>query len=387
MASERQRYLFATFTLVGTIIGVGVFGIPYAFSRVGLLVAAGYIVALTAVQLLQHLFYAEAAIACPVPLRLVGLVDRYVGKRAKAAAAVSIIFGYWGGLLAYMIVGGTFLHVLLSPFLGGTEFRYQVVWSLVGCGLVYFGLELITKINFYATIGLLVAMGLIFALGVPHVRLEHFMPLWTGTDLFLPYGIVLFSLSGLPAILEMEDILKGDHRRYRSAVVAGTLIAAALTGAFGFIVWGVTGPATTDAAVEGLKASLGGGITVIAAAFGFLAVATSFFASAINLQATFRYDYRLSRVVSWLLTGGVPFAVFLFGAKDFVHIVSFTGAVFGGITAALVALLYVAVSTKGEVKEKPLGIPVFWAYLCIALLTVGALIEAGTTALRIIRSF
>lgn len=386
MSSETRRYYYAVFTLVGTIIGVGVFGIPYAFSRVGLLVAVAYIVGLTGVQLLQHLFYAEAAIACPVPLRLVGLVERYVGKRGKAAAAIAIIFGYWGGLLAYMIVGGTFLHVLLGPIIGGQEFTYQVVWSIVASALIYFGLDFITKINFYATLGLLAAMALIFALGLPHVRLSHFAPLWTGTDLFLPYGVVLFSLSGLPAILEMEDILKGDHRRYRSAVIAGTLLAAALTAAFGFIVWGVTGPTTTDAAVEGLKASLGGSIAVIAAAFGFLAVATSFFASAINLQATFRYDYKLSRPVAWLLTGGVPFAVFLFGAKDFVHIISFTGAVFGGITAALVALLYVAVATKGEVKEKPLGLPVAWAYVCIALLSAGALIEAGSTALRIIKT-
>ena len=379
MTDERKRFILAVLTLVGTIIGVGLFGVPYALSRVGLVPAVGYFVVLTAVQLLQHLFYAEAAIACPDKLRLVGLVERYLGRRAKSLAAVSIIFGYWGGLLAYMIVGGTFLHVLLSPYLGGQEFAYQVAWAIFAATLVRFGLEVIAKISAVATVGLLVAMAVIFGLGLPHVRLDNLAVLWTGHDLFLPYGVILFSLSGLPAILEMEDILKGRHEKYRHAIILGTLAAAVLTAGFGFLVWGITGSATTSAAVDGLKLVLGGGIATVAAAFGFLAVATSFFATAINLQGTFQYDYKLPKTAAWLLTGGVPFAVFLLGAKDFVSIVGFTGAVFGGISAALVALLYVAVTEKRQVAKRPLGVPAWVAYVTIAFLSAGALIEAGAT--------
>lgn len=384
MTDDRKRFTLAVLTLIGTIIGVGIFGVPYALSRVGLALAVGYFVALTAVQLLQHLFYAEAAIACPDKLRLVGLVERYLGRRGKALAAVSIVFGYWGGLLAYMIVGGTFLHVLLSPYLGGQEFHYQVVWSLLAAALVRFGLDVIAKINAVGTFGLLGALALIFGLGASHVRPENLAVLWTGNDLFLPYGVILFSLSGLPAILEMEDILKGKHAHYRRAIVVGTLAAAALTAGFGFLVWGITGQATTSAGVDGLKLLLGNGIATIAAVFGFFAVATSFFATAINLQGTFQYDYKLGKTSAWLLTGGVPFAVFLLGAKDFVSIVGFTGAVFGGITAALVALLYVAVTTKGLTKANPLGVPTWVAYVTIAFLSVGALIEAGATAMQVL---
>lgn len=379
MTDERKRFHLAWITLTGTIIGVGIFGVPYALSRVGLAMAIGYLVVLTAVQLLQHLFYAEAAIACPDKLRLVGLVERYLGRRAKSLAAASIIFGYWGGMLAYMIVGGTFLHVLLSPRFGGSEFAYQVIWSMLAATLVRFGLDVIARVNAVATFGLLAAMALIFGLGAPHVRIENFAPLWTGNDLFLPYGVILFSLSGLPAILEMEDLLKGKHASYRRAIVVGTLVAAALTAGFGFLVWGITGSATTSAGVDGLKSILGGGIATIAAIFGFLAVATSFFATAINLQGTFRYDYKLGQNTAWLLTSAVPFAVFLFGAKDFVSIVGFTGAVFGGISAALVALLYVAVTRTRQVALKPLGVPAWVAYVTIAFLSAGAFVEAGAT--------
>lgn len=383
MKIEDKRFLLATTTLVGTIIGVGVFGIPYAFSRVGLAVAVAYVLLLGGIQLLQHLFYAEAAIACPEPLRLVGLTGKYLGPRAKVAALVSIVLGFWGGMLAYMIAGGTFLHVLLAPYLGGSEFTYQVVWSLTAASLVYFGLDFIVRVNTAATVGLLVAMGAIFAVGLPHVRAVN-MPLFDVRDWFLPYGVVLFSLSGLTAVLEMEDILKGEHARYRLAVTLGTVIAAVMTAAFGIIVWGVTGPSTTPDAVAGLRTAIGPGIATLAAVFGFLAIATSFFSTSINLQNTFQFDHKLSRPVAWLLTGGPPFILFLFGAKDFIAVIGFTGAVFGGITSALVALLYVAVTTKKQLKGKPLGVPIWVAYLSIAVLSAGALYEAGGTVMKLL---
>lgn len=374
MHSDTKRVILSITTLIGTVIGVGIFGVPYALSKAGLGIAIAYFVALGAIQLLQHLFYAEAAIATPGKLRLVGLTEKYLGPRAKHVAAVSTVLGFWGGMLAYMIVGGTFLHTLLSPYLGGDVFAYQAGWALVGAGAIFFGLGVISKIDFAATVGLVVALLMIFFASLPHVRAAN-LPAAFGSDLFLPYGVILFSLSGLPAITEMEDILKGRHKMYRFAIVIGTLMAAALTAVFGFVVWGVTGAATTQDAVSGLAAVLGPGISTLAVVFGFLAVATSFFATAINLQSTFEYDYKRSRFTAWVLTGAPPFLLLLAGTKDFVGIVSFSGAVFGGITAVLVALLYIAITKRGLVKEKPLGAPLWLAYVSIAILSVGAVYE------------
>jgi hypothetical protein len=198
--------------------------------------------------------------------------------------------------------------------------------------------------------------------------------------LFLPYGVILFSLSGLPAILEMEELLGGNHRRYRLAVTVGSIAAVLLTAGFGFLVWAVTGVNTTQDAAGGLAAALGPGIVTLVATFGFLAVTTSFFATAINLQNTFEHDYKLKHGLAWFLTGSVPLAILVAGAKDFVPVVSFTGAVFGGITAFLVALLYVKIAKGGFVKEKKLGAPLWLAYASMAVLALGAAYETLTSA-------
>lgn len=374
MQTDRQSFRAAVLTLIGSIIGVGIFGVPYAFSKAGVLPAIFYLVVLAGVQLMQHLYYTEAAIACPVPLRLVGLVERYLGKRAKVIAATAVILGFWGALLAYMVVGGTFLHDLLARFFGGVPLEYQILWALAVATLVYFGLGFISRIGAVVTTGMILTMAVILFMGIPHVTLTNYLPLVTGHDLLLPYGILLFSLSGLPAILEMEDILKGKHDNYRKAVVVGTLSAATLVAAFSLTVLGVTGSATTSESVKGLQAALGDGIANLAAFAGLLAVTAAFFASATNLRNTFHYDYKLSKFWSWVLTGGPPFLLLLLGVKDFVTIVGFTGAVFSGTSAILVAMLYIAVTKKHAVTKKPLGVPIWIAYVSIVILATGAIL-------------
>ncbi|MEY4723360.1 MAG: hypothetical protein RLZZ324_873 [Candidatus Parcubacteria bacterium] len=381
MKKETRNFAVATAMLIGTTIGVGIFGVPYAISQVGLWGALAYFIVLGGIQLLQQLFFAEAAIATPEKLRLVGLVEKWLGRRYKHLATVTAVLGFWASMLAYMIVGGSFLHVLFGPLVGGSEFAYQVGWGLLGACLTWFGLKVVSRIDFFVTCGMIILMFVILAACLGHFDAANLIG-FTGHDLFLPYGVILFSLGGLPAITEMEDIFEGKHRSYRTSVVTGTMVAGVLTAVFGFAVWGATGAGVSRDAVSGLAVVLGSRIHLIAAAFGFMAVYASFFGSAVTLQETFEYDYKASHFTAWMMTGSVPLALVLAGNKDFVSIVSFSGAVFGGITAVLVACLYVAVTRKGAVKKHPLGAPLWLAYVSIAALSLGAAYEVGKSLLE-----
>ncbi|MBU0625442.1 amino acid permease [Patescibacteria group bacterium] len=377
-ATKSNNFYLAVATLVGTIIGVGIFGVPYAMSQVGLVLALVYLVVLGGIQLLQSLFYAEAAMACKEKIRLIGLTGKFIGPQARHVAAVATILGFWAGIIAYILVGGTFLHLILSPLIGGELLYYQIGWGVVGGLIVYFGLNFVEKIDFISTIALGLALLLIVVLSVQHQTLSNLV-LFTPGDYFLPYGVILFSLSGLSAIPEMEDIMKGRHAGFRRAIIIGSLIATGLTALFALAVYGVTGLATTADAVSGLKAVMGGGITVFAALFGFLAVATSYFIIALNLKSSFEYDYKMHRWPAWLLACGVPIGLVIIGIKNFIGIISFSGAVFGGITAVIVSWLYISITRKNILKKSKLGVSLIWAYITIVVLSLGAIYEVFVT--------
>lgn len=370
MSRETKRFWMAVFALVGTIIGVGIFGVPYAVSKLGVLPAIIFFVVLEGIQLMQQLFYAEAAMVCPDKMRLPGLVGRYVGKKQRRVVAVANVCGLWASLMAYIIVGGQFLFLLFGHSLGGQLYQYQMIWAAVGAFVVFFGLEFVSRMSFLTVSALIVALTLIFLRAMPSIRVTNFA-LVDIKDMLLPYGIIFFSLGGLPIIPEMEDILEGKHRLFRRSIIVGSLMAMVLTAAFGFIVYGVTGAATTDDAVTGLQTVLGDGIAALTAMAGFLAIMNCFFNIGTNLRNTFAYDYRLGRVSSWLLAMAVPFILYLIGPSSFVSVISFSSAVFGGITAVMVAWLYLVIRRQ-PIDERPLGVPRTLVYVEMVVLLSAA---------------
>ena len=150
-----------------------------------------------------------------------------------------------------------------------------------------------------------------------------------------------------------------------------------ITMAFGFIVWGVSGNQLTKDAVTGLKSVLGSAIGIPAAIAGFLAVATSYFATAANIKDAFRYDFKLNRNIAWLLAVVPPIGIFFFGGRDFLSMIGLSGAVFGGVLAILVGMLYLKVRRERFVKRNPLGVHPAVTYVCMGILAIGAVLVTG----------
>lgn len=366
--------LLAGLTLMGAVIGVGIFGVPYVMARAGVLLGLGYCALLGAVILFVHLFYAEVAMATKERLRLVGLTRKFLGERWQHLAAVAEIFGLYGGQVAYIIIGGEFLRTALAPMLGGSDFFYQTAFFIALAIFTTVGLRLVAGIEAVLTGGLVVALLILLALGLPDVRMENLTRINWG-DAFLPYGVILFSIAGTAAVPELEDILRGKSLRYRRAIVWGTLIPVVLTALFGIVIAGISGAATTEQALAGLEPILGRGFVLLGVVFGFLAVVTSFIIFAVNLKATFQYDYKMHPLASWALATLPPYAVFLFGARSFIRVIGFSGSVFGGIMGILVVALFLRVRSMKLLKN-PLSVHPAIAFAVAGVLFLGIVAEA-----------
>ena len=72
-----KNFIFALASLVGTIIGAGVFAIPYVMSKSGALTCFFYFLILGSVVLLLHLFLGEVVLRTKGRHRLVGYAEKY----------------------------------------------------------------------------------------------------------------------------------------------------------------------------------------------------------------------------------------------------------------------------------------------------------------------
>ena len=352
-----RKRLSALGALLGYVIGVGIFGVPYALSRAGLASGLFWIFALGAATITLHLLYAEVVLLTPGHHRLVGYVRTYLGASWARVGLVLTLAANWGSLIAYTLVGGIFLQALLSPLLGGTVFTYQWIFLLVGVLAGLGHLRRVAGLNAWLVLPLILVLLFLIGYGGTHLA---WPALFVGSSqqFFAPYGIILFSVTGLGVVPQVRDILGRASLDIRAAIVIGFALVTLLTGAFGVAVLGVTGGATSPDAIFAFAAATQPWILVLGALMGFLAVATSFLLLFLELQETFQYDLRWTHLLSWGVSLSVPVLALSLGVKHFIEVIALTGAVFVGLRCVLILFTAEVVRKRASssVRQKfPVG--------------------------------
>ena len=103
------NFLKALSIFLGTVIGVGIFGLPFVALRAGFFVVLLYFLVMILIAVLIHLLYGEVVLGTKKIHRLPGYVGEYLGEKWKKICFLVIVVGLMGALLAYLIVGGEFL--------------------------------------------------------------------------------------------------------------------------------------------------------------------------------------------------------------------------------------------------------------------------------------
>lgn len=325
-------------TLIGTIIGAGVFGVPAMIGAWGVLPATLAFALLTVIVLATHLLYAEAVLRYHPAARLSGFAEYWLGSFGGLTAGIAQSLQIFGINLAYLILGGEFMAVMAGAF--GLEIPvvyWQVAFWVAGAATVLIGLGWMSKIEAFLTWILVAVMLLIIGALAGRMDFSVIMSVPSGFT-FEPYGIFLFSLFGLTVIPELEDIVSGRRDDMRLAIIRGTLVSAALTYAFGVSAW-LASSGTLGRDPTAIIGILPYGLALVVPLFGFLAVATSYFTAAFDLNSMFLLDFHFPKPFAWLVSLGVPLALLFLTARDFLATIGLVGSIFGAATAVLAALM------------------------------------------------
>ncbi len=371
LLGTHKKFLYAVGVLVGAMVGVGIFGMPYAFSKSGFWFGMGFLVLICLSTLMVDLMYGEVVLRTHEQHQMLGYTKRYLGSTfSKVVFFTSVLTGYVG-LLAYIIISGDFLTTLLSPFFYTPMETYSIVFGVVLSLIVLRGLKTVSWLELSFS-GLFIAVvALIFAAGFRAIDPAHFHGFDHGY-LSLPYGVILFAFAGIVAIPMQREVLRGEEGKMPKAIVTAVLIAAGLYALFTTTVVGISGTATTPDAISGLYGFLGSTITTLGAVFGILAVMTSFMMLASGMIEIFNFDFGIKRFNSWLLVIVPPMLLFLAGIRTFVDVVSLAGGVSIGLEQVLIVFLYARAKSQGNrVPEYSLNIPTWLLYLVMFILSSG----------------
>ncbi|MFA7653960.1 MAG: aromatic amino acid transport family protein [Candidatus Magasanikbacteria bacterium] len=345
----------AIFMITGMTIGAGVLGLPYVVAQVGLKVGLAYILILGLVMMSLNLMIGEIAVRTNEKLQLPGFAGKYLGPWAKSIMSLVVITSGLGVLLAYIIGEGQTIGALL-----GIDPRYCSIafWALGGL-LVWRGLQ---TVKVAEKIFSLLVMAIIAGLSI------HFLPdfqiaNWEFFDvskIFLPFGVVLFSLHASPAVVEAHTLMPGSQKHYRYAVIIGTLVPTILYMLFVAAVVGVSGLDTTQIATIGLGKIYGGWVMIVGNLFAILAMGTAFMGMGVALKQMLVWDHKVNHWLANLLVVFLPLFLFILGLNNFTAILDVVGGLFIGIEAVLMVMACYIAKRKGDLGASRYGLHYFW---------------------------
>lgn len=366
-----KNYVAAVAMLISSIVGVGMFTLPFISIQTGLLTIIGYFIILGFIQHWLHKLYAEIILSTKKQHRLPGYAEKYLNKSSKKIVLFLSMFSGYGALLAYTIIGGDFLFQLLSPYFGGSVILYTILLLAIRSLVTLFGFAWVTRAEVILTGGLIGSIIVIGAIASGQ-GLTNNLILFNQHNVMLAYGPVFFAVSGMLAVNDICLIMKKEKEKIISTLRAGIIISISIMVLFTIAIASISGTLTSPDALSGLKSFIDPIFYGVLLVIGLVTVTTAFFAVAEAMEEMYIWDYKIKEYWAWFLVSVIPLLLFLAGAKDVTQVIAITGALSGGLLGAFYLVLALRVKSKPEQKS-----PIKVTLTPLIALSVAVLLIAG----------
>ncbi len=351
----RNKMLMAAMTLMGTVVGAGILGIPYVVAKAGFLLGLIIIVTLGLAFLMINLFVGEFVLRTKEQHQLTGYAEKYLGKWGKRVMTFTMVFGIYGALTAYLIGEGEALRTIFGF---GPPLMYSLFFFIVTFIIIYSGMKATGKVELVMVFLLLLIVAFIGIFSFQQINCSYLSG-FDWTKLFIPYGVIVFAFLGAAAIPEMQEVLGKNKKLMKKSIVIGSTVPIVLYILFCFFVVGVVGLNDFELLAPNERiATIALGMyssplmSLFANFIAVIAMFTSYLTLAVALTEMFQYDYHYSHRIALSLTLILPLLILLFHLTNFITVLGITGALAGGLEGILLVLIFWKSKLLGDRKPE-----------------------------------
>ncbi len=351
MAVWKTRILPTTI-LAGTVIGAGIFSLPYIFARTGVVLSGVYMVGFCFAALLINLMYGDLVIADGHGHRFTGFAHKYFGLSGYVSAILMAIVGGLFALTIYLVLSISFLQFVVPWF---SAFQRLMLFWIVGSIAVFWRLKREAIAEFWSTFGIVLIVGAIGAWGSSLFSFDKVL-LGSGDIglLLLPFGALLFAFGGIsaiPSVIYYFKEMRTPSILARNVIIWGTAIPLIVYAVFIVGVLGLT-PAPSQDAVSGLIEVMPSWFLVLVGILGIFSLWSSYLMTGFDLRNSLHYDVGFSRFGAGVLVVAVPFALYLLGLQNFIELVTIAGGIFASAIGLFVLVMWHRAQKIGTMQPR-----------------------------------
>lgn len=341
-----NKIYLAIAELIGTIIGAGFLAIPFVMMKSGASIGLIHLLVIGIIITISMLYLGEIALRTNKNHQLTGYASKYLGKTGKKIMFISVAFGVYSSVLAYLIAEGISIsHLLFNS--GNYAFIISIIFWIFLSFLTYKGIKALKKGESFSVLLMILIIALITVIYTPNIQIDN-LTFINLTNAFVPFGVILFAYQSFTAITEVKLILGKDKKKMKNSIIYSHIIAFIIYAIFAIVVLGVKGTSTPEIATL----SLGKPFIFL----GILTMLTSYLSLSISLMDNLKFDYEMHKIKAWLYTISVPLLLFLiltfFKKTSFILVLGIGGVISGGLTAILIILMHGKAKKLGDRKPE-----------------------------------
>jgi len=346
-----MRVLFAIATIIGTVIGAGILGLPYAISVSGFIPGVILTIIIGFAMTLLLLYLGEVVLRCKEVHQIPGLIRKYLGKKTYAFALLLFIISIYGALISY-IIG---VSESLATVLPGSQLFYMLLFIGLMSIPVLKGVHFMDDAQLVLVSILITLILVITFFIIPEVNTDNLLVI-DYNRLFFPFGVIFFALTGYSVMPELEQILLKHEKKFLPSVLIAMTACTLIYLLFSAIFIGAYGNGVSEVSTQSLPGILG----LVGKGIAVFAMTTSFMGLGVALSDVFKQDLGYSNIKSWLLTCMIPLVIAALFKPSFIGPILISGAYTGTIMGFLIiSLWFKARKSKGAKPAftVPLGKP------------------------------
>ncbi|MEK7553659.1 MAG: aromatic amino acid transport family protein [Patescibacteria group bacterium] len=343
-----SQIIFPASLLATTIIGAGMFALPFLFNRAGLGIGLFYLLFFGVILVLIHLMYADIIVRTPENHRFPGYAKIYLGKFGYWSSIFMAIFGALLALTIYLVLSPSFIKLILPA----TSDIYVIfAFWLLGSLAIFFKINELAVSEFLIFIGMAAMIFMIFGFGLAGGADKiKATPLFDFGNIFLPFGAVLFSMYGRSAIPTLLGYFRNNGQspvKSKWPIIIGTIAPALIYAIFVFGILGLSGEISEDA-VSGLIGNLPKIVLWVLGILGIISLWSTYIVIGRDIKKSLEHDFNLPVIFSGGVVSVVPVLLYVAGFQSFLKLISFSGAIIIGLEGIFIVLMWLRARNNVE---------------------------------------
>ncbi|MST04180.1 MAG: hypothetical protein EXS49_01250 [Candidatus Pacebacteria bacterium] len=346
--------------LSGTIIGAGVFALPYVFKSSGILLGLLFLGISIWAFCLIHLMYADIIKRTPGNHRFVGYTKMYLGKYAFISSIFIGVVEMILVMVIYLILSESFINLIYPE--ASQIFKVLIFW-LLGSFAIFFNVKKLAFTEFLITGGIIVIIISTFIYGFKNLfQIDFTFPFFSaeggsapgGKNIFFPLGPILFALSGsvaIPSLVDYFRILKSNNsdKNLKKSVSLGTIIPGIVYAIFIFGVLSLSKVVSEDS-VSGLIGNVSPIFLFVLGILGILCLWSSYIVVGLNIFNILRFDLKIRKSLRFFMVVFLPIILYVAGLRNFILLTGIIGGIFLSIECIFIILIWLKMN-RGNIGK------------------------------------